>query len=525
MLIDKSSYDVIKNEILEYGKKICTNEELESFSRHIDSKLNDFRPTLMIYGAYNAGKSTLLNALFGKEEYAKTGDAPETKEVHDYAYNGYTIYDTPGLNARPEDDIVTTKHLNKSEVVLFVISNNGSLEEEFVYNKISEVVKANKPIIIVLNNKSGIDLNSIEAIEVIEKVSYNLRQIGDRNSIDRIENKVEVCMVNAKSALKAKIENKNILLKKSNLPILEEKIEECLNNSGQKEVINTLNIYIKNFIDNLLTKIDNKIDNVQLKKIEELITYFEKLKQSSDIKLKNVIDKKMIAVTENISSMILNEGITENSLRTYIDEAICDINQQISQIINSINNNISTKIGEFSKEFEELVIKEISFDSSSNRINDLEESLISDDIKNKLKNVISDRRTLEEASKKILTLAKNHLPKNIMKGKGPVWMGKAAGKAAIGISVAIEAYNVYSAQKEHNEMIEKQRQMLMSARNNAQTISNSVKTSLYSMTDEIIDEIFNDLIISYRENSLKININNSEFLDIKDKFITILNRF
>ena len=28
----------------------------------------------------------------------KQGDAPETKDVHEYEYNGYTIYDTPGLN-------------------------------------------------------------------------------------------------------------------------------------------------------------------------------------------------------------------------------------------------------------------------------------------------------------------------------------------------------------------------------------------------------------------------------------------
>lgn len=522
-MIEKNGYLLIKNSILEYGKELFAKEELESFSMHVQSKLDDFKPTMMIYGAYNAGKSTLLNALFGKEEYAKTGDAPETKEVHEYEYNGYTIFDTPGLNAKSEDDIVTTEHLNKSEVVLFVISNNGSLEEEFIYNKISEVVKANKPIIIVLNNKSGIDLNSQESIEILNKVSKNLIKIGDRNNIDKIETKVQVCMVNVKSALKAKIENKSIMLKKSNILILEEMIETCLISSGQKEVINALNIYIKNFIDNTLIQIDSKIDNIQLKKLEELITYLEKLKQSSDVKSKNIVDKKMITVIEEITSMILNEGITQDSLNTYVEQSILDVNEQITQIVNSINSNLSTKISEFSKEFEELTVNGVDFDIPVDKATDSNTSIIPDEIKDKLKEVISDKKTLEEASKQVLTLAKKYLPKDMMKGKGPKWIEKFAGKAAIGISVAIESYNIYSAQKEHNEMIEKERRRVIDAKNSAQSIAASLKTSLYNSVDEIIDEIFNDLIIGFRDNSLKINQDNLQLLETKNKFISILN--
>ncbi len=43
MVVDKNKYIVIKNEVLKYGESLCTNEELDSFLKHIDSKLNDFR--------------------------------------------------------------------------------------------------------------------------------------------------------------------------------------------------------------------------------------------------------------------------------------------------------------------------------------------------------------------------------------------------------------------------------------------------------------------------------------------------
>jgi hypothetical protein len=151
-------------------------------------------------------------------------------------------------------------------------------------------------------------------------------------------------MVNAKSALKAKLENKQIMLKKSNINLLEEMIENYFCISGQKEVINTLNLYINNFIQNLISKIDSKIDNIELKKVEELITYLEKLKQSSDTKLKNIIDIKLISIVEELTSKILSGNISESSLNSYIEDNISDINNQVTQVVHKINMDLSTKI-------------------------------------------------------------------------------------------------------------------------------------------------------------------------------------
>jgi hypothetical protein len=301
-------------------------------------------------------------------------------------------------------------------------------------------------------------------------------------------------------------------------------IDNSLDISGQKEVINTLNSYIKDFIQNLIFKIDTNIDNIQLKKIEELITYLEKLKQSSDVKLKNIVDKKMISMVEKLSSMILSGNLTESSLNNYIEESIYDVNNQASEIMNKINSDLSIKIDEFSKEFEGLSVDSINLSHIINEDKNEENSLLVEQMKSKIKEVITDKKVTEEASKQILTLAKQFLPKDIMKGKGPAWIGKASGKVAIGISVLVEVYNIHSAIKEHNEMIEKQRQIVLNAKNDAQKIVNDIKTTLYVGLDEIIDEIFNSLIINFKHESSKINGNNYEFLDLKSKFISILNK-
>lgn len=520
-MIEKNNYIEIQQDVVKYANSLIEKDKIDSFTRHIEEKLSNFKPTLMIYGTYNAGKSTLLNALFGQEEMAKTGDAPETKDVHQYTYNGYTIYDTPGLNANCEDDIVTTEHLKKSEVILFVMSNNGSLEEDYVYNKISEVVKSNKPIVIVLNNKNGMDPNSIESKQSMIKVGENLRKIGDRNNIEKIETKVEICMVNAKTALKGKLENKNLILKKSNILQLENMIEKLLEKSGNNEVINALNIYIKDFISDIISIIDNKIDNDEVKKIEDLITYLEKFKQSSDIKLKNIISKKIPSFIENLTSMLLSG----DDIESYVNDTIEDVIKQIETISKNIEVDLSIKIDDFSREFTKITA---SYENTNTIFNHDEEmknnSFISDDIKNKMEETLKDKKVIEEGAKQILTKAKEWLPKEVMFGKGPKWIEKAAGKAAIGISVAIEAYNVYSANKEHQQMIENERNRMLEAKNSSESIANEIQVSLFNSIDEMIADMFNSLIISFKDSSRKLDSNNSLLLESKENLQKILNK-
>lgn len=58
-----------------------------------------------VFGKYNHGKSTLLNAIIG-QEYFKAADKRETTEISEFSHNEITWIDTPGLDAdvHGEDD-------------------------------------------------------------------------------------------------------------------------------------------------------------------------------------------------------------------------------------------------------------------------------------------------------------------------------------------------------------------------------------------------------------------------------------
>lgn len=515
MLIEKGAYQELIEKVMSYSKEEVSSEEIESFEKHVETKLANFKPTLMVYGTYNAGKSTLLNALFGKKEMAKTGDSPETAEVHAYEYKGYTIYDTPGINAPIEHEEVTNEHLNKCEVVLFVMSNDGSLEEEYVYNKISDIVQAKKPLLIVLNNKKNTDPTSKETIEEINKVNINLSKIGDRHGVKNIEEKVSLCMVNAKTALKGKVENKKILLNRSNIKQLETSIETLLNESGNREVINALNLYIREFIERVISIIDTKIDNPELQKVEELITYLEKFKQKSDIELKNIVISKVNILENGLRERLLHQSKSDE-INQYVEEMTEDISHQLELKFKNISSTLNQKIEQFTNEMDAISLQYSNINISDKESDNNDSKFLEENIKNVLKNKDLMTKVTKE------TLLKLREFKILFKGKWEKTLGKYAGRFANVLTVAISAYEAYQAYSEHEKQVEAQRQHVLSAQNTSKEFAETIKTNVFNSIDEILENVFDTLIQEYRTLSNNLNTNHSKLINNKTKLQNLL---
>ncbi|MBU1668376.1 50S ribosome-binding GTPase [bacterium] len=518
MIVDKNRYETIVEDVIKYSKNEVSENDLKQFQQHIEEKLENFEPTLMVYGTYNAGKSTLLNALFGIEEMAKTGDSPETAEVSEYKYNGYTIYDTPGINAPIEHENVTNEHLKKCEVILFVLSNDGSLEEEYVYTKISEIIKLNKPLLIVLNNKKNSDPNSKESIQEIDKVNINLSKIGDRAGIKNIEEKVSLCMVDVKTALEGKIEQEQELIDESNIVQLEKNIDKLLTEAGNKEVINALNLYIKSFINDVISKIDMKIDNPELQKVEELLTFLEKFKNKSEIELKNIIHKKMNILESGLRARLLN-GSNEEEIHQYLENFLDTLISQIESKFETISSELKARIEQFSEDMNAINIdyEKVRLESSE-EANEETSTVIEDTLKNALKNKELVTNVTKEALLKLREF------KILFKGKWEKTLGKYAGKFAIVVNVLVGAYEIYQAISSHNKQVEAQRQHVLSAKNKSEEIIDSLKTDLFDSIDGVLNEVFDNLIKNFRKASDELNKNNVSLLGNKQKIQMTLNQ-
>ncbi|WP_427913929.1 GTPase [Ramlibacter sp. MMS24-I3-19] len=79
--------------------------------------------TMAFVGQYNAGKSTILRVLTGREDIVIDSDV-STDKVTAYDWNGVLLLDTPGIHAgRPEHDDRTYAIIDRADLLVFVITN------------------------------------------------------------------------------------------------------------------------------------------------------------------------------------------------------------------------------------------------------------------------------------------------------------------------------------------------------------------------------------------------------------------
>lgn len=170
----------------------------------IQAALAAYQPALMFYGQYNAGKSTLLNALLGdgSGEIAATSDRPCTSAVHEYRLGDFIVYDTPGIDAPQEHERISKAQLEQAHVVVFVVSTGGSFDERASIEALAEIYRSGRPLIIALNNKGSVeDAGAPQVTGIREKLLSNLAQAtGDA----RVREKVEVVLVNALTGVRAR---------------------------------------------------------------------------------------------------------------------------------------------------------------------------------------------------------------------------------------------------------------------------------------------------------------------------------
>lgn len=115
------TYESVKKLVQDYP---AMQESFAQVSVQFEDKVKTPGISVMVYGIYNAGKSTLINALVG-QEVAPTGDIPLTDKVSSYRWNNHTILDTPGVDAPLAHEEVTKAQMMTADAIIFVVNPSG----------------------------------------------------------------------------------------------------------------------------------------------------------------------------------------------------------------------------------------------------------------------------------------------------------------------------------------------------------------------------------------------------------------
>ncbi len=332
----------------EYYKLIDVIDKLELRDKYnlkikeIDELMNKVNPSMMFFGVYNAGKSTLLNCVFG-EKVASVADVPETHRVSSYTWNNYKLFDTPGINGPVDDEKVSKEEIKKHDVILFVIDDGDSFDSDKVTNEILDIIIEKKPLILVLNCKQSLDEDVVNRKR--EKISINIDIGAKKRGITDIFHRYEFIAVNAQSGYEARIKNDDILLKWSRIDLLESIMNRNLKSSNAyKELINPSK-HICYVVDSIFEELTLRLESNESKKFAQVLSELSD-KKSYAIKM---AENNIKAIVANYNSKMYQSLVNGNN----IDELNNEMSNEVQKIIESACNDF---VNEMFNEIEEFNI-------------------------------------------------------------------------------------------------------------------------------------------------------------------------
>ncbi len=314
-----------------------TPQDVALFRDINNTKVKNTMPEIMVYGIYNAGKSSILNELIG-EDVAAVRDIPETDKVTYYEWQGYKLADSPGVSAPIAHEEITEAHLKKADIVLFVMSTTGSSEKQDNYNRIKMISDSGKKVIIVLNDKNGDMGRNDEAIRVIkEKVYTNMQRTG----IENVDKKYCIVTVNAARAYQGRIKNKPALIERSGIDELRDVILKELKATSSFEVLKRAISQMEQIIDNFIEGLKNEENSVLLKKMNQVLDTFDKEKLNMRRQINLYIDLQADQLAHRLPQVIWDNGdkpekleaIIEGEIEKLTDKVQKEIQQQMEAVV------------------------------------------------------------------------------------------------------------------------------------------------------------------------------------------------
>lgn len=215
-------------------------------------------------GLYNHGKSTLLNTLIKDLNHKtfKTADVRETSANKTVQYGNIKFVDTPGLNAKKNDDKRVMDAVKESDINLFVhtVTTGEFVEKEIEFlNNVKKHWENPQKFI----DRTIFVVSRVDKANNEEDIANTINKMA-KQVLDIFNTKPTIIPVSAIRYTKGKLEDKKLMIKKSNIEILEEMIKN-LSDEVSEYIRETRKKRLENKYNNLIKQLSSKI---QVNKLE-----------------------------------------------------------------------------------------------------------------------------------------------------------------------------------------------------------------------------------------------------------------
>lgn len=294
------------DQVADICQRYHSDASYQTIQKMVADKRQSASATIMVYGVYNAGKSSLINALLGEEDRAPIADKPETARVQGYRWRNYEILDTPGIDAPIEHQQITEAQLYSADAVIFVVNPLGVVEEAKTLNTLLKLIARKKRVFVVLNCKHALEPQDAERIK--NELRTRIQKLAEEDGLNHILADIPILEVNAKTALKAKLEQKQALLARSGFPRFEAELNQFLDSIDDTAITAGFVSELVIFLEATLAKIKAQSKaQTQDASIEEVNQFFKQMgDRQTQLRsvLKNLIEIRTALIEKKAFSLI-----------------------------------------------------------------------------------------------------------------------------------------------------------------------------------------------------------------------------
>ena len=462
--------------------------EIANLPVQLKSALQDNRLRIMLFGAYNAGKSTLINALTG-QAVARVGDIPTTDAVHEYEWNSHLLLDTPGINAPIEHQEVSEKELERADLIIFVVRQEDQDADETM-RWLFKLLKDGRPLFLLLNYDNS---NPELLAKIREKLAQTLSDAADQYGYDHeLLTRLQTVEVNVHSAQRGQLENKPALREASGYNGFISRFNNWLRfYEGYGQRISLFHERVgRELIDPVRERMemaDN--ENPEIQKIAQQIAHLRReysiLVNSSSNQIRHKI---------NLRRPELGALLEQPSDPQAIVASVTQVGEEIAGVMQSwLDNEVQQSLG-----------KSLKFSLNLNNIDvsvNSEGAGIWGNILEKASNTAIEtgkQAATPEGIKRLLMLGRK-LKIPGLKGRWEKTLGKWAGKAALPVTVALSAAQVGMA---HREQQKENAAALNAALQRNQWVDGvcaQLQEGLLAPVEDVLSATFDELIAPFEK--------------------------
>lgn len=477
-------------------------EQGNELAARIQTRAAQLHPRIMVYGNYNAGKSTLLNALMGRAD-AKMADRPETAVVTEYRWGNYTLLDTPGIDAPIEHEEVAENQLANSEVVLFVVAAGGATDEAKTWERVVDIMASDRRVMLIVNNKAGITIGDRDHVGITDGIRAHLQRAADKRGIEGILDKLTVQWVNAKTALKGRLEDKAPLVAVSGILELEEALADFLEQSDIGTIFAACRKDLVVAIEQASLRLAQTNNNRQAEAVTKAKQQIENERSRLTGCLNDHLDLDCRSAKQAIVSLIASvadgqiRGNTTQAMEEGAAEVVQSLGDKLMRTLELELPKTQRSLGDIGEKLAETTLRhadaKLNADLDPSQAGD--DSFLSPAIKEALKKVpmgnIKDMT--EQGVKAALELGKEFLPK-LFKGIGPKTMGRWASTAGRWagplVQVGAALYDIYQAVQTENAEKAAQARRTKAIDDSASSFVQDLRHAYQSQIALVVEQVF-----------------------------------